>query len=151
MTSTENLKYSVNLYDGDDSNGVASIVGTLLEQNFHNMPQRIPTACRMRHAVAIYSTDTDTSCSIMFGAFRATVYNGIVGKPRVTVFATVDQILDVSQLRMLAGGLLPVGFFTKRGITVLKQILAHRLVVKGLITHPFTTLRLLALVSVIES
>lgn len=72
------------------------------------------------------------------------------GNPAVAVHATVAQILGVSQLTMRAGGLLPVGFFTERGMKVLGQILSHKLVVKGLLTHTVASLRTIALLSVAE-
>lgn len=101
--------------------------------------------------MSIYSTDTDSACTIVFGTDAAIVYNDIVGRPSVTISASVDQILDVSQLPMKAGGLIPVGFFTNRGMKVLGGILTHKLVVKGLLTHTLTALRTIALVSVVES
>jgi hypothetical protein len=64
-----------------------------------------------------------------------TIFNDVVGKPSVTVTATVEQILDLSQLKMKAFGLLPVGFFTKR-VHVLAAIASGNLKVRGLITHP---------------
>ena len=51
---------------------------------------------------------------------------------------------------MKAGGLVPVGFFTKRGISVITAILTRKLVVKGLLTHTVTLLRTIALISVAE-
>lgn len=150
MTTVE-TGYAVTLYDGQDANGVAGIVGMLLGQNLDNFPSRVKFARRISRPVAIYSTDTDTACTIVFGSDEAVVYNDIVGKPAVTVMATVDQILDVSQLPMKAGGLVPVGFFTGRGMSVLGQILQHKLVVKGLLTHTVTALRTIALVSVVDA
>jgi len=150
MKIIDETTYEVGLYDGAEANGVASIVAMLLGQNFDNFPSRISLARKTAHHISIFSTDTDSACTIVFGSNEAVVYNDIVGRPVVTVFATVDQILDLSQLQMKAGGLLPVGFLTKRGMSVLYSIGRHRLVVKGLLTHPITTLRLLALVSVIE-
>ena len=150
MTTVEK-GYAVTMYDGEDANGVAGIVGMLLEQNLDNFPSRVKFARRISRPVAIYSTDTDTACTIVFGSDEAIVYNDIVGKPAVTVMATVDQILDVSQLPMKAGGLVPVGFFTGRGMSVLGQILQHKLVVKGLLTHTVTALRTIALVSVVDA
>ncbi|MDV7348105.1 hypothetical protein R4255_32350 [Rhodococcus oxybenzonivorans] len=143
--------YAVTLYDGQDVNGVAGIVGMLLGQNLENFPSRVKFARRISRPVAIYSTDTDSACTIIFGSDEAVVYNDIVGKPAVTVMATVDQILDVSQLPMKAGGLIPVGFFTGRGLSVLGQVLQHKLVVKGLLTHTVTALRTIALVSVVDA
>lgn len=150
MTTVEK-GYAVTMYDGQDANGVAGIVGMLLGQNLENFPSRVKFARRISRPVAIYSTDTETACTIIFGSEEAVVYNDIVGKPAVTVMATVDQILDVSQLPMKAGGLVPVGFFTGRGMSVLGEILEHKLVVKGLLTHTVTALRLIALVSVVDA
>ena len=151
VVSVEPRTYSVHLYDADDANGVANIVSMLLGQNFENFPERIKYARNITEPISIVSTDTDSACTIIFGDEEAVVYNDIVGKPVVTVIATVDQILDVSQLKMKAGGLLPVGFFTGRGMKVLGAILSHKLVVKGLLTHTVTSLRTIALVSVVES
>ncbi|ELB89140.1 hypothetical protein ACNJ7E_40035 [Rhodococcus sp. NM-2] len=150
MTTVESGTYPVSLFDGEDANGVANIVGMLLGQNLENFPSRIKFARKIARPVSIISTDTDSACTIVFGTDEAVVYNDVVGKPAVTVIATVDQILDVSQLPMKAGGLIPVGFFTGRGMTVLGEILKHKLVVKGLLTHTVTALRTIALVSVIE-
>lgn len=147
ITST----YDVAKHDGDQANGVADIVSTLLGQNLTNFPKRIRIARSISRPVSVYSTDTDTACTAVFGTDNATVYNDINGRPSVTVRASVDQILAVSQLKMKAGGLLPVGFFTKRGLGVLGEIATGKLVVKGLLIHPVTALRFIALVSIVES
>ncbi|HZQ28531.1 MAG TPA: hypothetical protein VFA94_12600 [Acidimicrobiales bacterium] len=140
--------YRVQLAEGDDANGLATILGTLLGQNFENFPDRAAIARRMPRPAAVYSTDTGDLATVVFGADGATVHNGIVGRPSVTVHATVDQILDVAQLKMVGSGLVPAGFFTKRGGRVLGDIARHRLVVKGLVTHPVSSLQFIALISV---
>ncbi|MFI2562115.1 hypothetical protein [Nocardia farcinica] len=122
----------------------------LLSQNLENHPERIGTARRIRRPVTIHSTDTDSACTIVFGNDNGSVCNDAVGNPSVTIMATVDQILDVSQLRMRAGGLLPVGLFTTRGFSVLGAILTRKMVVRGLLTHPLTALRVISLVSVVS-
>lgn len=151
MTAVETPTYSVSTFDGENANGVANVVSMLLMQNLSGFPERVKTARRMSRPVTIYSTDTESACTIVFGTQEAVVYNDVVGKPSVTVMATVDQILDVSQLKMKAGGLIPVGFFTKRGMGVLKAILTHKLVVKGLLSHTVASLRTIALLSVVSS
>jgi len=151
MPSTNTNHYPVRFSDGEeDANGVASIVGTLLEENLKSFPSRTKTARRIPRPVAICSKDTDSACTISFGSDGAVVSNDVVGSPSVTVIATTAQILDVSQLPMKAGGLVPVGFFTKRGISVITAILTRKLVVKGLLTHTVTLLRTIALISVAE-
>ncbi|MBS4730346.1 hypothetical protein MSM1_19135 [Mycobacterium sp. SM1] len=147
MGKKAEAEYSVRLYD-ESPNGVANILATLLQQNLDAFPKRVKLARRMGRPVAVVSTDTGGVATIVFGGSEAVVHNGVVGRPGVTVKATVNQILDVSQLAMKAGGLLPVGFFTRRGMGVLGAILVHRLVVKGLLIHAVTALRFIALVSV---
>ena len=141
--------YEVTAHDAEP-NGVAGILNMLLSQNFANKPELIKVAQRMKRPVAVISTDTAEEATVEFGPNGVVIYNGIVGDPSVAVHATVDQILDVSQLKMKAGGLLPVGFFTKRGGKVLGQIATHKLVVKGLLTHTIASLRTIALVSVAD-
>ncbi|MFD7008041.1 hypothetical protein [Rhodococcus jostii] len=150
MTTVAPAAYPVTLYDGPEANGVATIVGTLLGQNFESFPARVKFARKISRPITIVSTDTETACTIVLGTDEAVVFNDVVGRPSVTVYATVDQILDVSQLPMKAGGLLPVGFFTNRGLRVLKEIATRKLVIKGLLTHTVTALRTIALVSVVD-
>nr|GLK33202.1 hypothetical protein GCM10017611_00440 [Rhodococcus wratislaviensis] len=51
---------------------------------------------------------------------------------------------------MRARGLLPPGFFSRQGMAVVRAILRRALIVKGVIAHPITVLRLIALMSVKE-
>lgn len=139
--------YTFALHD-DPPNGVSRILANLLTQNLEKFPARRRVARRIPRPVAVHSTDTDSTATIEFGPTGGTVYNDLVGRPSVIVKASVAQILDVSQLRMRGGGLLPVGFFTKRGLRVLRQILTRKLVVTGLLTHTVTALQFIALVSV---
>lgn len=132
-----------------EANGVTGILGSLLDENFRNFPTRRRIARRIRRPVSVYSIDTDESTTVTFSGGRATLDNGIAGKPAVTVKATVEQILAVSELKMAGSGLVPLGFFTKRGLGVLAQIARHKLIVKGLVKHPLTSLRFIALVSIV--
>lgn len=150
MTTDAPARYPVTLYDGPEANGVATIVGTLLSQNFERFPDRVNIARRISRPLTIVSTDTKAACTIVLGTDNAVVFNDVVGRPSVTVYATVDQILDVSQLPMKAGGLIPLGLFTNRGWRVLKEIATRQLVIKGLLVHTVTALRTIALVSVVD-
>ena len=142
--------YPVHLDDGPDANGIAGVVATLLTQNFENFPARIQLARKLTRPVTITGSDIDSTCTINCGSRAVTISNDVVGKPSVTVTATVAQILDLSQLKMKAFGLLPIGFFTKRGLRTLAAIASGNLKVRGLITHPITALRVIALLSVVS-
>lgn len=147
MVTAAQRRYPVKV--DPEANGVTGILGSLLDENFTNFPDRNRIARRVHRPVAVYSVDTDESTTATFDTINAAVRNGIVGKPAVTVKATVEQILAVSELKMAGGGLVPLGFFTRRGLGVLGQIARHKLVVKGLLTHPLTALRFIALVSIV--
>jgi hypothetical protein len=142
--------YPVTLDDGSDANGIAGVVATLLTQNFETFPTRIPVARKLTRPITISGTDIDSTCTINCGSRDVTIFNDVVGSPSVTVTATVEQILDLSQLKMKASGLLPVGFLTTRGLRILAAVATGNLRVRGLITHPIATLRVIALLSVVS-
>ena len=150
MSHPATSDYPVTLNDGPDANGIAGVVATLLTQNFENFPGRIQLARTLTRPITISGRDIDSTCTISCGSRDVTISNDVVGKPSVTVTATVEQILDLSQLKMKASGLLPVGFFTKRGLRILAAIASGNLRVRGLITHPITALRVIALLSVVS-
>jgi hypothetical protein len=150
MSQPATRDYPVTLNDGPDANGIAGVVATLLSQNFETSPNRIKLAHKLTRPITISGSDIDSTCTINCGSRAVTISNDVVGKPSVTVTATVEQILDLSQLKMKAFGLLPVGFFSKRGLHVLGAIASGNLRVRGLITHPITALRVIALLSVVS-
>lgn len=142
--------YPVTLSDGPDANGIAGVVATLLSQNFDAVPARVGLARKLSRPVAIEGRDIDCTCTISCGPRDVSISNDVVGRPSVRVTATVEQILDLSQLKMRAGGLLPVGFFTRRGLRILAGIALGKLKVRGLFIHPITALRVIALLSVVS-
>lgn len=148
MAHAATRDYPVTLSDGPDANGIAGVVATLLTQNFEAFPARVRLAGKLTRPVTITGSDIDSTCTISCGSRNMTISNDVVGEPSVTVTATVEQLLDLSQLKMRAGGLLPVGFVTQRGLRTLAAIAAGDLTVRGLITHPVTALRVIALLSV---
>ncbi|MGY2876471.1 hypothetical protein ACVW00_003661 [Marmoricola sp. URHA0025 HA25] len=150
MANPATSDYQVTLDDGSDANGIAGVVATLLSQNLEAFPDRIRLARKLTRPVTISTTDIDSTCTVTCGSSAVMISNDVVGKPSVTVTATVEQILDLSQLKMKASGLLPVGFFTRRGGRILGAIATRSLKVRGLITHPVTALRVIALLSVVS-
>nr|WP_271209822.1 hypothetical protein [Rhodococcus wratislaviensis]GLK34584.1 hypothetical protein GCM10017611_14320 [Rhodococcus wratislaviensis] len=149
MTHTTAYHYQCTFYSNTDANGIASLTGMLLQENFENFPERRRIAAKMARPVAVRDGGSGAACTILFGADKALILNDVAGLPNVVVTDTTgDQLLAVSQLRMRAGGLLPTGFFSKNGKAVIGAILRRELIVNGLIAHPITVLRLIALMSV---
>ncbi|MGQ0631682.1 MAG: hypothetical protein ACT4P1_11600 [Sporichthyaceae bacterium] len=143
-------EYPVTCAAGDEANGTASIMKALLEQNFENKPYMIKVAKRMRRPVAIISTDTETEVTIDFSQHGAVVYNGLVGEPNVALHVDSDQLLELSKLRIRAGGFLPIGLASPLGIRIVRQVIGRKMVIKGLLSHTIASMRTLALVSLAD-
>ena len=145
----EVVPFTVTCSGGEEANGIANIMQALLAQNFANKPGLTKTARKMRHPVTIVNTDTETECTLDFANEGITIYNGIVGEPRVAFYVSSDQLLQLSQMKVRAGGKLPVGLLSPRS-PVLRQILGRQIVIKGLLSHCFATGRAFALISLAD-
>ncbi|HAP93338.1 MAG TPA: hypothetical protein DCM26_01785 [Desulfotomaculum sp.] len=139
--------YDTELADGDQANGLSGLVHMLLGQNLLENAGKQKIAQKMNCSVGLYSTDTEQSSTLIFGRDKLIIKNGHVQSMRVVIHANTEHILEVSQVKVI-GGLLPVGFFTKRGCRLIMEILKGKLKIKGLITHPITAIRFIALASV---
>ncbi|HUR74062.1 MAG TPA: hypothetical protein VMZ00_07285 [Sporichthya sp.] len=145
----EVVPFTVTCAGGEEANGIASIMQALLVQNFANKPGLTKTARKMRHPVTIVNTDTETECTLDFATEGITIYNGIVGEPNVALYVSSDQLLQLSQMKVKAGGKLPIGLMSPRS-SVLRAILTRQIVIKGLISHTLATGRALALISLAD-
>jgi hypothetical protein len=142
--------YEITLYDEQHANGVAQLIAALLNRNLDYYRSRVGIAHRMSRPVAIINSSTGNACTIVFGRAGAVVYSDLVGRPAVIVKGTVDQILNLSQIRTKVGGLFPVGLLSTPGKRVLREVRTRRLFAKGLLLHPLTALRVIALMSAAE-
>ncbi|WP_019876378.1 hypothetical protein [Sporichthya polymorpha] len=145
----EVVPFTVTCSGGEEANGIANIMQALLAQNFANKPHLVKTARKMRHPVTIVNTDTETECTLDFASNGITIYNGIVGEPNIAVYASSDQLLQLSQMKVKAGGKLPVGLLSPRS-PVLRQLIARQIIIKGLFSHYFASMRTLALISLAD-
>lgn len=143
--------YLVTLHDEEIANGVAQLIWSLLNRNLDYYRSRISLACKMSRPIAIVNTATGNACTIVFGREGAVIYNDVVGRPAITVTATVDQILNLSQVRMSGRGLFPVGLSSTPGKRLLRDIRTQKVSLKGVLAHPLIGLRTIALLSAIES
>lgn len=141
--------YTVAVNRGEEANGIANIMQALLAQNFANKPHLPKLARKMRHPVTVVNTDTETECTLDFTHEGIVIYNGIVGEPNVALYVSADHLLHLSKMKVRAGGMLPVGLMSPKS-KVLRAILAHQLVVKGLLSHTVASLRTLALISLAD-
>jgi hypothetical protein len=140
--------YPVSHQDGDSAGGLSMIVVSLLSENLAGNDATVRVARKIRRPIGLRNKDDGATATIEFRDDVTLVADGLDGGPPVLVEATVQQLLALSQLKILAGGALPVGFLTPAGMRIVGAILVRRLRVRGLFLHPLTVLRFLAVISV---
>jgi len=141
--------YPVVLADGEEANGLAYLVNMLLSQNLSANPEKQKLAAKMNCTIGIDSIDTEQKVTLIFSSEQLVIKNGFTKPRHVTVSATTDHILEVSQLKVTKN-LFPVGFLTKRGWQLIKEILTGRFKIKGLIIHPLKIIKFVALISIAQ-
>lgn len=134
----------------DDVNGTGVVLYGLISEKVAKDPRAAHIARRIGRPVIVRNVDDGAEASVVPGSIATTIVNGRAANPVVCVEATVDQLLNLSQLEMRRGGLWPIGLFTGRGARILLQIATGKLKVRGLLRHPFRVFRFLALVSVAD-
>jgi hypothetical protein len=134
----------------DDVNGTGAVLYGLISEKVAMDPRAAHVARAIGRPVTVRNMDDGAEATVVPGRTATRVINGPAVDPVVRVEATVDQLLDLSQLEMRRGGLWPIGLFTARGARILLQIATGKLRVHGLFRHPFTVFRFIALVSVAD-
>lgn len=132
----------------DDVNGTGAVLFALISEKVAKDPRVADVARVIGRPVTVRNMDDGAEATVVPGLITTRIINGSTANPIVCVEATVDQLLDLSQLEMRRGGLWPIGLFTGRGLRILLQIASGKLRVRGLFRHPFAVFRFIALVSV---
>jgi hypothetical protein len=132
-------------YPDPEPNGLASILGGLLQGNLAAHPERE----RLLSSVATYgirASDIGVDASFRLAPGKITVRNGIVGKPDIMVETDAETLVGLSSVPLRFG--LP-DVTTKEGREVNRKLLKRRLRVRGLLVHPGRLARLNKLLSVV--
>jgi hypothetical protein len=128
----------------DDPNGLAAMLGGLIEANVASHPERM----KLLGKTAVYgivATDADVAVSIRLGGGRAIIRNGVVGRPHILVTTDSDTLIGLSSVPLKFG--LPDAM-TKEGRLVNKKLAKGQLKVKGLFVNPGRLARLNRLLAV---
>lgn len=88
----------IELAPGAGENGLAIMMATMMSQNLADHPERRADFDRLLGRVAIIAEDADVALTMHFGGGRATVHDGIVGIPDVTVRGSAELIADLSRM-----------------------------------------------------
>lgn len=88
----------VELVGNAENNGLASMVGSLIQQNLEDKPALKRDLNRARGRVALIAQDVDVSLTLHFTGGRLEIFDGILGLPDVTLRTGSDEIVALSLL-----------------------------------------------------
>jgi hypothetical protein len=130
-------------YADADPNGLATLVGGLIEQNLARDPARErllrPTL------VGIEAPDAGVGITVRIDPGGILIIDGADRRARVTIKADAAQLLALTSAPLRLGLPDPL---RDEGRAVIRQLLGRRLRVRGLISHPLAVARLTMLLSV---
>jgi hypothetical protein len=124
----------------------ASILEDLLRSNLTQRPEKKAVFERMRGSVAIDLSDIEAVVTLVFAGGRLRIEEGIAGSPQIVIRTTSEQVMDLNALRIVGG--LP-WYFDEAGLRVVGHLLAGRLKIAGMFSHPVLLTRLTKIMSVI--
>lgn len=131
-------------YPDPEPNGLATMMGGLIQANLAAHPQRA-ALLQKRATFAIVAPDVDVSVSIRLYRGTVTVRNGVIGRPDVMIRANSADLIGMSAVPLRWG--LP-DVRTKEGREINRKLMKGQLKVKGLLAHPGKLARLNKLMSV---
>ncbi|MDI6762532.1 MAG: hypothetical protein QME83_05800 [Thermodesulfobacteriota bacterium] len=127
--------------------GLAVMLSDLIRQNLDQNPGKIKLFNSLDARVLIEARDIQITVGLKFKQERLTISEGFSVKPDLHIIAGSSTILDLCLLKIKFG--LPY-FFDKAGFKVLKKLLTRELIIKGLLRHFFTLVKLTRLFSVVR-
>jgi hypothetical protein len=131
-------------YPDPEPNGLATMLGGLIEANLAAHPERA-ALLQKRAVYAIEALDVDVAVSIRLYRGTVTIRNGIIGRPDVIITAQSNDLMGMSSVPLRFG--LP-DMRTSEGRALNRRLLKRQLRVKGLLAHPGKLARLNRLLAV---
>jgi hypothetical protein len=133
------------VYPDPEPNGLASMLGGLIEGNLAAHPEREALLAKPA-TFGIVAGDIGVTVSIRLQPGKVTVRNGLVGRPNIMVDTDSETLVGLSSVPLRFG--MPDAM-TKEGREVNRKLLKKQLRVKGLVRHPAKLARLNKLLSVV--
>jgi hypothetical protein len=116
---------NIRLAAGADENGLAVMLTDLLRQNLESKPHKLRDLQAMTGRIAILAEDAEVAMTLRFDHGDLVVYDGVVGIPDVTVRASSDVILALSNIPLTGRLALPVPALRDReGRKVMREVFA---------------------------
>ena len=130
-------------YPGGEPNGLAAMIGGLIEANLAQHPER--EALLKPSRIAIVAHDAHVALTLEIEPGRVLVWNGLHGKADVMVRSDAETLTELTSVPLRLG--LP-NAMTKAGREVTRKLVRGELKVAGLARHPGVVSRLNRLLSV---
>ncbi|MFM7719393.1 MAG: hypothetical protein ACKO8G_07925 [Actinomycetota bacterium] len=130
-------------YADPEPNGLASLVGGLIEGNLAMHPARVDLLRPAR--IDLEGLDAGVAIALRFGAGSVEVANGPSPRPHLAIAADAAALLDLARAPLRLGFPDP---FHADGRAVLVGLLRGDLRVRGLLRHPIRLARFSRLLSV---
>ena len=128
-----------------EPNGLADLVGRLIEANLERRPERKDLLSPS--VVELVATDADTAATIVLSAGEIEISNAPGSRtPHLRVVAGADDLLELSTTPLRFG--LPDAL-DARGRSILRRIVTGRVRVSGVLRHPIRLSRFTRLLSVV--
>ena len=128
-----------------EPNGVADLVGRLIEANLERRPDR--KALLRPSVVELVASDADTAATIVLSTGKIEISNAPGSQtPHLRVVARADDLLELSTTPLRFG--FPDAL-DARGRSILRRIAARRVRVSGMLRHPIRLSRFTRLLSVV--
>jgi hypothetical protein len=134
------------LDEGARDMGLAEMMFNLIRQNLEQNPKKIKGFNSLDAKVMIEARDIQIIIGLEFKQGMLTVSEGSSLQPDLHIITDSSSILDLCLLKIKFG--LPY-FFDGAGFNVLKKLLTRKLIIKGMLRHFSTLVKLTELFSVI--
>lgn len=131
-------------YVDSEPNGLAAMVGGMIEANLERDPER--QRLLRRASIGLRAPDADVSVTLLLERGRVRVANGPVERrPDIRIRADSSALIELTSVPLRFG--LP-DVLTREGRSVVRKLLAGEVRVAGLLRHPRKLARLNMLLSV---
>lgn len=134
------------LDEGARDVGLAEMLFNLIRQNLEQNPEKIKDFNSLDAEVVIEAQDIQILIGLEFKQGVLTISEGFSAKPDLHIIADSATILDLCLLKIKLG--LPY-FFDGAGFNVFKKLLTRQLIIKGMLRHFSTLVKLTRLFSVV--
>lgn len=81
-----------------EENGLANMLATIMRQNLEDHPERTKVLAGLKGRLAIFAEDAEVAITWVFDHGEATVHDGIVGIPDLTIRGGFEPIGDMSRM-----------------------------------------------------